>query len=154
MATREYFLSSYGVGANVGVDMFVFDSTGVNTGGYSLSISPDGDDTNEDFKVKVQTAAAAYRTAHSLPTPASVVWLGLLLPGGLSGAPLTTIADATGGVATNLATNYNLATGILGLATALNAANAAQNDLGTKFNALVVLFNALLVQNRTLGLTV
>lgn len=61
------------------------------------------------------------------------------LPGTLAGAPQATVGSAV----TNLATNYNLATGVLGLANALNTANGAQNDLGTKFNTLIAELNTL-----------
>lgn len=54
------------------------------------------------------------------------------------------VSNATGGTTTTLLTNYNLATGVLGLAGALNDANTAQNDLATKYNDLVSKFNTLL----------
>lgn len=52
----------------------------------------------------------------------------------------THIADPASNNATNattsLATNYNLATGVLGLANAMNTTNTAINDLGTMHNTL------------------
>lgn len=54
------------------------------------------------------------------------------------------VSNATGGTTTTLLTNYNLATGVLGLAGALNDANTAQNDLAIKYNDLVSKFNTVL----------
>lgn len=54
------------------------------------------------------------------------------------------VSNAMGGTTTTLLTNYNLATGVLGLASALNDANTAQNDMATKYNDLVSKFNSLL----------
>lgn len=60
---------------------------------------------------------------------------------------------------TNLPANYNTLSGLLGLSDGLNTANAAQNDLATKYNYLATLyndmvgkFNAVLLQLQTAGM--
>lgn len=53
-------------------------------------------------------------------------------------------AITTGGISTTLPTNYNLVSGILGLANGLNDANTAQNALSADFIDHVGKFNALL----------
>lgn len=80
----------------------------------------------------VVAAINTYATSNSF-TVGQLRWFGAGTPTGLGSAPQATIGSAV----TTLATNYNLATGVLGLANALNTANGAQNDLGTKFNSLV-----------------
>lgn len=59
----------------------------------------------------------------------------------------THIADASTSAASNASTtqvtSYNTLSGLLGIATGLNDANAAQNDLATKYNALAVMYNDL-----------
>lgn len=89
-----------------------------------------------------KTALNSYAAAHSFTWSKiifafadsdDVATLRALIPAGLASAPQAAIGAAT----TTLATNYNLATGILGLATALNTANTAQNDMATKLNTLV-----------------
>lgn len=57
--------------------------------------------------------------------------------------PAAHIEDADTDAVTNLATNYNLATGLLGLADALNTSNSAQNDLASKYNDLATKVNTL-----------
>lgn len=59
----------------------------------------------------------------------------------LNNAPQAAIANSTN----NLPTNYNLLSGLLGIADGLNGANTAQNDMATKLNTL-------LAELRTLGL--
>jgi hypothetical protein len=129
---------------------FLIDSWGVSAGNpYSVVSWWDSSNTFQSSDIVFMTwanvkangiAASAftaintYASAHSL-TVNSIRGL----PGTLSGAPAATIAA----VVTNLATNYNLATGVLGLANALNTANGAQNDLGTKFNTLIAELNTL-----------
>lgn len=61
------------------------------------------------------------------------------------------ITDATGGATNNLPTNYNLVSGLLGVANGLNDANTAQNDMANKLNALVTSYNGLLAKLRTYG---
>lgn len=60
---------------------------------------------------------------------------------GATNAATNAQVNATAGAETNLPTNYNLVSGVLGLADGLNTANSAQNDLGTKYNALVGKYN-------------
>jgi hypothetical protein len=59
----------------------------------------------------------------------------------IADAATNSATDAATNATTSLLTNYNLATGILGLANALNDANAAQNDLAAKYNALAEKYN-------------
>lgn len=70
--------------------------------------------------------------------------------------PLITASSHTSDAATNAvnnnATNYNLVSGVLGVANGLNSANAAQNDLADKYNDLATKFNALLDQLEAQGL--
>lgn len=54
------------------------------------------------------------------------------------------IANASAASNPGLQTNYNLVSGVLGLANGLNDANTAQNDLATKYNDLEVKFNSAL----------
>lgn len=54
------------------------------------------------------------------------------------------VADAATNATNNSATNYNLVSGVLGLANGLNNANTAQNDLADKYNALATKFNTVL----------
>lgn len=55
----------------------------------------------------------------------------------------TGATDAATNANTSQVTNYNLLSGVLGLADGLNAANTAQNDLATKYNALATKYNDL-----------
>lgn len=65
------------------------------------------------------------------------------------GAKIT--AGATN-AANNNATNYNLLSGLLGVANGLNSGNANQNDLADKYNALAGKFNTLVSHLETLGI--
>lgn len=67
-------------------------------------------------------------------------------------AARTFIADASVTQQANLPTNYNLVSGVLGLANGLNAANDQQNILEAKHVALAGKVNALMAQNRSNGL--
>lgn len=62
----------------------------------------------------------------------------------LGSSPTAHIADAADNAPTNLATNYNLVSGVLGLANGLNDANTKQNDLAAKYNDLADKFNLVL----------
>lgn len=90
------------------------------------------------YEATVEATINAYAAGNSF----SVTKFMGGIPAGLKNAPQAAIADST----TNLTTNYNLVSGVLGLATGLNSANTAQNDMATKLNTL-------LSELRTLGLT-
>lgn len=60
------------------------------------------------------------------------------------------IANASAASNPGLATNFNLVSGLLGIANGLNDANTAQNDLATKYNDLEGKFNTLLTYATTL----
>lgn len=62
----------------------------------------------------------------------------------LGGSPGAHITDGATNAANNNATNYNIVSGLLGVANGLNAGNANQNDLADKYNALATKFNTLL----------
>lgn len=66
--------------------------------------------------------------------------------------PAANISPAATGAETNLPTNYNLVSGILGVAEGLNGANEAQNDLAEKYNALASRFNTLIGHLEAQGL--
>lgn len=87
------------------------------------------------LQAAAQSAIAAYAVTKSYSLTDGIFATSVIpdVPAGLSTAPQAAIAAA----ATTLTTNYNLATGLLGLANAMNSANTAQNDLGIKFNTLV-----------------
>lgn len=71
---------------------------------------------------------------------------------GISNAPQAAPANASGGTVTNLPTNFNLVSGVLGVANGLNDANTAQNDLATKFNDFVTKHNSLVGKLVTEGI--
>lgn len=54
------------------------------------------------------------------------------------------IANASAASNPGLPTNFNLVSGVLGIANGLNDANTAQNDLATKYNDLEAKFNSCL----------
>lgn len=54
------------------------------------------------------------------------------------------IANASAASNPGLPTNFNLVSGVLGIANGLNDANTAQNDLATKYNDLEAKFNSAL----------
>jgi hypothetical protein len=62
-------------------------------------------------------------------------------------APAHGVGNSSGGAATNatanLTTDYDLISGLLGVANGLNAANTAQNSLATKYNDLATKYNDL-----------
>lgn len=62
------------------------------------------------------------------------------------------IANAATGAATNLPTNFNLVSGVLGVANGLNDSNTAQNDLATKYNDLAAKVNTLFAHLQTQNL--
>lgn len=55
-----------------------------------------------------------------------------------------TLGNAATNANTSQITNYNLLSGVLGLADGLNAANSSQNDLAAKYNDLATKYNTLL----------
>lgn len=62
------------------------------------------------------------------------------------------IGNAANNAANNNATNYNLVSGVLGVANGLNSANANQNTIADNLNDLATKFNTLLANLTTLGL--
>ena len=71
-------------------------------------------------------------------------------------APIAHIAPVsntitTTGIATNLPTNFNTLSGLLGIANGLNDANTAQNALGVAYMALAVIVLDLVTKFNTLN---
>lgn len=62
------------------------------------------------------------------------------------------IANGATNAGTSLPTNFNLVSGVLGIANGLNDANSGQNDLATKYNDLATKFNTLLSALQTHGI--
>lgn len=84
------------------------------------------------YKTALKNALDGFASGSSLTITVYVVD-GATFPDGLTGAPKAAIADA----ATNAPTNLNVLTTLLGTLTGeVNATNAKQNDLATKFNTL------------------
>lgn len=72
----------------------------------------------------------------------TVIGTGAAIVDTATNAATDAATDAATNAATNLGTSYGLVDGLLGIATAMNSANAAQNDLATKYNALATKYNA------------
>lgn len=66
--------------------------------------------------------------------------------------PATHITNAATNAADNNLTNYNLVSGILGVANGLNAANANQNVMADNLNDLATKFNTLLSELQIMGI--
>lgn len=77
------------------------------------------------------------------------VWIPLSSPASQANI-VDGATDAATNATTNLPTNYNALTSLLDLANAMNTANAAQNDLATKYNALATKYNDLATKVNTL----
>lgn len=90
-----------------------------------------------------QAAVTAYCATSGITDPATK-WIAF---DGEAGVPLVggqaAIAVVSGTAANNNATNYNLVSGVLGLANGLNSANSAQNDMADIVNSLTSKFNTL-----------
>lgn len=97
-------------------------------------------------------AVTAYCSANSITNP-STMWVGF------DGEPLSITAQAhinpgATNATTNLATNFNALSALLGLANGLNDSNTAQNDLATKYNDLATRFNSLLTHLETVNIQI
>ncbi len=66
--------------------------------------------------------------------------------------PSAHISNGATDANTSQATNYNVLSGLLGIAGGLNDANSAQNDLATKYNDLAGKFNTLLAYLEAQGI--
>lgn len=144
-----------GAGYFLVVPSFIDGSSGATVQTFGVLFPTSGITSRDTYISAAESAVNAYAVTQGYTLSGGIIWPSpttaqinalitaamAAIPAGLSSAPQAAIADGT----TNLATNYNLATGLLGLATAMNSANGAQNDLATKFNTL-------LAELRTLGL--
>lgn len=125
-----------------GVDVLLEDDSGPYTLCANVVLNTGSTDTLSSIVALVEPAVDAFIFSNLAVHPASIQWLFTpLAPLTLSAAPQAAIANSTN----NLPTNFNLVSGILGVANGLNDANTAQNDMATKFNTL-------LSELRTLGL--
>lgn len=100
--------------------------------------------THSDTHNGIAAAIVAIQTKlgiNNSADPASIDYLvhhlqSLITPAAHIGDVSTTIT--TTGINTALLTNYNLVSGVLGIANGLNDANSAQNALGVAYMALAV----------------
>lgn len=116
-------------------------------------LSLDQLDNTSDANKPVSTATQSALNAkqNSITTGSSSQFLKGDLSLGTIPVKQSALADATGGATNNLATNYNLVSGILGVANGLNSSNTAQNDMANILEALVISHNSILAKLRTYG---
>lgn len=120
------------------------DSTGVIEFSQDSLVYLSGITNAQAFRSAAETAALSIvNTSGYSMSGSDILWLTSdASPDGLKNAPQAAIASAPA----DAVTNYNVVTTVLGtLTSAVNTANAKQNDIATKLNTL-------LAELRTLGL--
>lgn len=146
-------LGASGNNIRVEVEFKLADDSGL--GPVTIDIPIASVTAGADLKSLLPSRLATFCTNNGIDNADAIVWLsetGGWVPAGLSSAPQAAISAGATNAATNLPTNYNVLSGLLGVADGLNGGNAAQNDLATKYNALATKLNSLLSHLQTLGL--
>lgn len=137
MAKRAIIFPSIN-GNQIEVDYQVWTDSTYNAQ-FGFNYSPSGDVTGQALLASIGAAVVTNAATHSHTLDSTM--FNTFGPIGLTTSPQAAIGNATN----NLPTNFNLVSGLLGVANGLNDANTAQNDMANKFNSLVS-------ELRTLGL--
>lgn len=131
------------IGTNFKVNVQFWNSGSFIGSDYVVIAKSTVGSTPAGWRNAVNAAITAYCSTNGITDPATK-WsaidgeAGVAIAGG-QGA----IANVSGTAANNNVTNYNLVSGILGLANGLNSSNTAQNDMADIVNNLVSKFNTM-----------